>query len=245
MNPPLADHLDWILALARRRLSALGPRRERRPMDMRERIVGEGRRRMCVRSDGWVLTGRDLSLRWARVQTAVADVATIMIMPIAESCTRPVYGLELVVIGDSCTLAVLDVHPAAIDPVLTRALDEKLGTSPLEAAGVEVREQPEWFAEIASSRALCASFPVDRMGVVAAEADRILTATILLWAPPETPGHEDAAVAAYKHHHAVHSPGRPMMTPKFGAAWTGDFLDDWHFGPIRELEPESGNGICV
>lgn len=162
-----------------------------------------------------------------------------MIYPTTRPDRLPVFGAEWVVVGDSCQLAVLDVHPAGDQPQLReelRAVFPVIGgrhQAVLPAADAA----PEWFRTIAQPWALFTRCPVDRVGLLRAAFREYLTAAVEHWYAPRHAacggGTDGPAVAAYKRFQFDHSPGRQILSVTFGAEYAEAFLA-WHCGPPNQ-----------
>lgn len=234
----LKNLVGWTYPDAMTLLAEFEPVPEARPEHFRFAEFGEGAKLLRVTAEGQRLAGGKLCLRHARIQTVAADVATVMIYPTADPARLPIFACEWVVVGERAHVLVLDVEFAGNQPVLRERLRPAL--APLHETFSPIfplnRDLPEWFTEIREDWAIYSSSEVAALDRVREAAAAYLTATIdiayrpNLPAAPAGPDHPD--VAAYKHHHAVNSPGFAMMIPKAGEKWTSEFLNRWHFGPV-------------
>ncbi len=247
---PLLSAVGWTLGDA---LEALGPLDllvEERPAEFATQDAGAGARRVLVAGAGWVSADRRLSVRYARVQTASADVATVMVYPVSAPCAWPVFAAEWVVVGPRCHVAVLDVEAVDQDPRLLGELSAPFGELARRwrdrlPAGPE---SPAWFEAIRAPWALNTSLAVTELVVLRAACREYLRAYMAFLMDPgrravavgsgtasgldSAREPEHAAVLRYKRHHLEHFPGRPLLATKVGEAWTEEFLARWHFGPV-------------
>jgi hypothetical protein len=234
------DVVGWTLPMAEARLGDLAWQREARPDEFRRAVFGEGAKRLWVTADGWQLAGGRLSARYARIQTALADVATLMVYPTASPDRLPVFACEWVILGDRAHVLVLDVECLgnAADRLRERARSVLM---PLHARYADALPLPDdlppWFAEIREAWALFTSGDLTRLAVMQQAFEAYLQATAGNLYRPELAhaqaGDEHPAVTAYKQHHAAHSPGYALLAPKAGEVWTRAFLWEWHFGPLH------------
>ncbi|HNB70419.1 MAG TPA: hypothetical protein PLB18_24725 [Acidobacteriota bacterium] len=235
----LKDAVGWTLHDAIELISPLGMSQEARPKTFRHAIFGESAKMLQVTSDGWILAGGRLNLKYSRIQSIVADVATLMVYPTASPELLPIFASEWVVVGERAHVLVLDVEFAGQQPHLKaqltpvfQPLAERFGPR-FEA----IAERPGWFQEIAEPWAIFASGFVSVLVDVREAFNTYLQATIQSAYLPNLSqakaGEDHPDVIHYKHHHYIHSPGIPMIQPKAGEAWTHEFMRDWHFGPPR------------
>lgn len=236
--PELKNAVGWTLPDAMALLAEFAPTPEDRPAEFREAEFGEDAKLLRVTADGYRLADGKLCLRAARIQTVAADVATVMVYPTADPARLPIFACEWVVVGDRAHVLVLDVEfagdrPALRDglrPVLKPLFDEIVPFFPAN------RDLPAWFTEIREEWAIFSSGDLAGLDRIRAAARAYLKATIEHAYRPNLPasvaGPDHPDVAAYKHHHAVNSPGFALMVPKAGAEWTDRFLNRWHFGPV-------------
>jgi hypothetical protein len=234
----LKNLVGWTYPDAMALLDEFEPVPEARPERFRFAEFGEGPKLLRVTAEGQRLAGGKLCLRYARIQTVAADVATVMVYPTADPARLPIFACEWVVVGERAHVLVLDVEFAGeatglrerLRPVLTPLHETFSPTFPLN------RDLPEWFTEIREDWAIYSSGDVAALARIREAATAYLKATIDVAYRPNLPvalaGPDHSAVAAYKHHHAEHSPGFALMVPKAGEEWTTEFLHRWHFGTV-------------
>ena len=236
MDEPL-DRVGWTAPIVRADLEALGIAREARPADRRWRVVENSGRRTWLEADGWLVANGRLNVKYARVRSAGFDVATLMVYPTASPDRLPIFASEWVVVGAQCHVVVLDVESAADFPDLKADLKAdfaELG-SRWQAAFPPSPDAPAWFREIRREWALFSRCP-------ATELERVRSAYTEYWRiaferyyrprwRDALAGPDHPAVSAYKQHHCEHSPGRRLLSAKFGADFAESFLRDQHFGP--------------
>lgn len=233
------DVVGWTLPLAEARLGDLDWQREARPAAFRQATFGEGAKQLHITADGWHLASGRLCARYARIQSASADVATLMIYPTASPDLLPVFACEWVILGDRAHMLVLDVE--CIGPADRLRERAQAALMPLHAGYAAdlppPNDLPPWFAEIQEAWALVTAGDLARLSTMqqAFEAYLHTTAATLYrpWLGLAQAGSEHPAVTAYKQHHAAHSPGYALLAPKAGEAWTRAFLWEWHFGPLH------------
>lgn len=147
----------------------------------------------------------------------------------------PLYAMEAVVFGRKPIVAVLDLpglegtHQATTTGAgLVRQATATLPDLP------RGDDPPAWYADCRSAHdVFCRPTPEERTTWCALHArlwprvlDRVREAPRLT--PRDAQAHREAQ-AAYKHHHAENSPGRPFLTRMRVAAWTEAMLDDVMF----------------
>lgn len=194
---------------------------------------------MRVVADGWLIADGKLCARYARIQTAAADVATLMVYPTASPATLPVFACEWVTFGARAHVLVLDVEcVGAADALRDRAREilQPLHERHL-AALPPSPDAPAWFNEIRETWALLTGGDLSLLTAMRRAFQDYLAATAATlyrpWLAAARSGPDHPAVTAYKQHHAAHSPGYAILTPRAGADWTDAFLREWHFGPVR------------
>ncbi|QUV99538.1 hypothetical protein J8C02_08935 [Chloracidobacterium sp. MS 40/45] len=234
------DVVGWTLPMAEARLGDLAWQREARPAAFRQAVFGEGAKRLWVTADGWHLAGGRMCARYARIQTALADVATLMVYPTASPDWLPVFACEWVMLGDRAHVLVLDVECVGEEADRLRERTRS-ALMPLHARYADALPAPDdlppWFAGIREDWALFTSGDLTRLAVMQQAFEAYLQATAEnLYRPGlagAQAGGEHPAVTAYKQHHAAHSPGYALLAPKAGEDWTRAFLWEWHFGPLH------------
>ncbi len=235
----LKDAVGWTLPDAQSRLGDLGWQPEDRPDDFRYATFGAGSKQLRVTADGWQVAAGKLCARYARIQTALADVATLMAYPTASPDLLPVFACEWVILGDRAHVLVLDVECVGESQALRDRARAAL--APLQARYIArlptAADLPQWFLEIREAWALFTSGDLARLGVMREAFQHYLDATAATlyapWLARARAGDDHPAIRDYKRHHAVHSPGYALLAPRAGESWTRRFLDDWHFGPAR------------
>lgn len=230
--------VGWTYPDALALLAEFDPVPEARPEHFRSAEFGEGAKRLRVTADGQRLAGGKLCLRSARIQTVAADVATVMVYPTADPARLPIFACEWVVVGERAHVLVLDVEFAGeasglrgrLRPALMPLQEQFSPMFPLN------RDLPEWFTEIREDWALYSSGDLGSLNRIREAATAYLKAAIEVAYRPNLPaalaGPDHPDVTAYKHHHAVNSPGFALMAPRAGEEWTSEFLTRWHFGPV-------------
>ncbi|MGQ9897553.1 MAG: hypothetical protein ACUVR8_08385 [Acidobacteriota bacterium] len=235
----LKDVVGWTLPLAKTWLGNLTWQHEARPTAFRQAAFGTGTKRLCVTADGWHLADGRLCARYARIQTALADVATLMIYPTASPDRLPVFACEWVILGDRAHVLVLDVECIGeADQLRERVRAALMPLHACYAAALPAPDElPSWFVEIKEAWALFTSGELARLSAMKQAFEAYLHVTAeTLYRPAlagAQAGPEHPAVSAYKQHHAAHSPGYALLAPKAGEAWARAFLWEWHFGPLR------------
>ncbi|MFQ3592140.1 MAG: hypothetical protein SNJ82_02995 [Gemmataceae bacterium] len=201
-----------------------------------------------LESAGWRAAQGKLCVRYTRVCSAKVDIATLMIYPTAGAARLPIFGAEWVVVGCHCTRLVLDVEPAAAHLPVSRQLGEhfaKLGQRWQNVFPTDAN-MAQWFASIAQPWALHSACAVEQLPLLRQAYREYLQAYINLvnLILPKVPsGADTPEVAAYKRHHAEHSPGKPLMDRVFGPEWTHRFLHETHFGVIQESSADSSLAV--
>jgi hypothetical protein len=228
------DLLGWTQSDALPRLVEWNLQPEARPEEHTQRDTIYFR----LESAGWRGANQKLCVRYTRVCSVKVDIATLMIYPTAGAHLLPIFGAEWVVVGSQCSRLVLDVEPAASYlPVADRLADRfaELGQR-WQAVFPTDPNMAGWFAEIAQPWALHSACGLDQLSLLRQAYNEYLQAYIaqVNAVLPYSPGGSDAPeVAAYKQHHAEHSPGQPLMARVFGPEWTATFLREAHFGVIQ------------
>jgi len=206
-----------------------------------------------LESAGWRAAQGKLCVRYTRVCSVKVDIATLMIYPTAGADLLPIFGAEWVVVGPQCTRLVLDVEPAAAHlpvaghlPKYFAALGQRW-----QAVFPTDPNMAEWFAAIAQPWALHSSCALEQLPLLRQAYHDFLQAYMALAdavLPLVSGGADTPEVAAYKQHHAEHSPGKPLMARVFGPEWTHTFLHETHFGVIHssevDLDEEWGGSWC-
>lgn len=233
------DVVGWTAPLTFQLLAPLKFVPEARPAEFRSRVFGEGPKMTKVESEGWVEEHGRLNAKFSRIQSAIADIATIMIYPTASPEILPIFAAEWVVIGEKCHALILDVETAGNQPNLRSKMEETylhLGEKWRKIIP-ENRDRPEWFNEIATPWAVYGSAPLKILPDVEKAFSEYLQSTVrdyyLPYLDTAAAGPDHPDVKAYKQHHFENSPGRPLLKAKAGASWTDDFLANWHFGPAH------------
>ncbi|MCG8350901.1 MAG: hypothetical protein MI924_24270 [Chloroflexales bacterium] len=195
-----------------------------------------------VTSDGWLVGQQQLNIKFVRIQSANLDIATVIITPTASPDLLPIFVTDLVVTSQHCHALIVDVEIAGDYPQLCNELGKVF-----DPLGRRWRQEfppnpdvPAWFHEIAEEWALFSSCSLADLPLLRQAFREYLDAIVKHFYVPRLPqaagGGDHPAVASYKTHHFEHSPGRKVMAPKFGAAYTEQLLRDYHFGPPRPHE---------
>ncbi|MFQ3590955.1 MAG: hypothetical protein SNJ67_11765 [Chloracidobacterium sp.] len=246
-EPDFKDVVGWTLPDAQARLGGLGWQREVRPEMFRSARFDAGSKSLLVTADGWQMADGKLCGRYARIQTAAADVATLMIYPTASPDVLPVFACEWVVIGARAHVLVLDVECLGDDNAARQRARAAL--APLFARYAPslppVDDPPQWFVDIREDWALLTSGDLACLSVARQAFQDYLemTARALYepWLATARAGDDHPVVRAYKEHHAAHSPAPALLSAKAGEQWTRTFLHTWHFGPVQPTTASQGN----
>lgn len=196
-----------------------------------------------IAAEGGFEAGRRFSYKFARLRSAMIDIATVVIYPVENVRTLPVFVVEVVVVGERVHVAVIDVEPLAgfADPA-----DIPATFGPLQARYTAQvpndPELPDWFREICSPVHLLGKATLSELSVYE-DAFQIYLETYLARyvnpAPAAAEAVEAPAVLSYKRHHYRHSPAKKVMS-RFDDDWFEIFLGHYHFGPLLfEAEPLS------
>jgi hypothetical protein len=228
------DLLGWTREDALPRLAEWHLQAEPRPEEHTQRETIYFR----LESAGWRAARGKLCVRYTRVCSGKVDIATLMIYPTAGAALLPIFGAEWVVVGPNCSRLVLDVEPAAEYLPVAHRLAGRFAELGQRWQGVFPTDpnMAGWFAEIAQPWALHSSCSLDQLPLLREAYGEYLEAYIdqVNAMLPHSPSGPDAPeVAAYKQHHAEHSPGQPLMARVFGPEWTQTFLREAHFGVIQ------------
>jgi|GEM_PF-946554 len=252
----MLDLVGWTRTDALNFLGPLGWLPEDRPTRFRRMELGgsgaESGRPLVIESEGWVEVGGRLNLKYARVRSALLDIATIMCYPTASPELLPIFAAEWVVVARKCHALILDVETVTADSPLRARMEPiyKPLARPYQEAIPENRERPEWFNQIATPWAIYGAAELEILPVVRAAFRAYLDQTIERFYKPALPaassGGDHPDVVRYKHHHAINSPGYPLFRAKMGEELAREFLFNWHFGPPRipraRVETVTGSG---
>jgi len=231
------DVTGWLLDETLCRLDALGLEVEQRPAEY-ERYEVEG---WLVRGQGWLVANGALNLRYARIQSARADIATVMIYPVGHPEKLPIFAAEWVCLGEIVRPGVLDIETAGVQVDLLKEMTPIF--MPLRDRWSHhfqaCAEVPEWFQEIRTPWSAFFEMEVARMGELREMFVDYLEKTMECFYTRErlsdcVGGREHELVLAYKEHHFVHSPGRKLLSGKLGESWSERFLGTYHFGPAQD-----------
>lgn len=171
-------------------------------------------------------------LRTVHIHGPRIEIVNLFHFP-APDRALPIYAIEFVVFGRRPVVGVIDAKPLnphpyaatlwrdsltsahAAFPQLVRADDPPAWYEDCRS-GLDFFTRPEHFDGLGQLLA-CHAHVWSRLAA-AAPAAPVLSAS-------DQADHA-LALAAYKDHHRVHSPGLPFLNRTFGADWTGSFLRD-------------------
>jgi hypothetical protein len=243
----MLDVVGWVLTDVLQALDNIPLEREERAAHFRCIEADHHGRSTRMVSDGWLLGQQQLNIKFARIQSANLDIATVLITPTASPELLPIFGVEFVVISQNCHVAAVDVEIAGNYPQLRDELGEvfrPLGRRWQQEFPTKP-DVPAWFDEIAQEWALFSSCALTDLTLLRQAFQEYLDATVKNFYVPRLAqaagGGDHPEVAIYKRHHFEHSPGRKVMAPKFGSAYTEQLLGEYHFGPPR---PRENSRIC-
>jgi hypothetical protein len=193
--------------------------RVRKPMGRGELILTTRFRNL---DDVW-------DLRTVHIVSPKIEVLTCFLFPEPDRAL-PVYGMELVMLGRRPVIGVADLVDLNAGGSAGRNLlaDAHRHFPSLPASD----DMPEWFAECRSgSEFFMRPDEVTALEALAEVHHHLVDGLLAL--PAETPAADPqahgAAIADYKHHHRIHSPGLPLMNSLFGADWTDRYMDEHLF----------------
>lgn len=251
----MLDSVKWTLDDFVQSLEPFGLVRETRPRKFEQQQIAVGRKNFSLHSAGWLAAEGRLCARYARIQGAAMDIATVMAYPTASPDHLPVFAAEWVVFGDRVHALILDVEVCGDQPELLARLQSSFSGigKYWQTRFPENRDRPAWFSEIAMPWALYGSCSVSRLDELRVAFNQYLALTIDGFYANAMdlarPGQDAASVKAYKHHHYINSPGHRLLGVKLGQQETDQLLKDWHFGPARLgqastcLNDEVGSGL--
>lgn len=164
------------------------------------------------------------TLRATRIAGRQVGILNVMIFPRAANLV-PIFASEIVAFGPSIRAAVIDLQAA--NPAWRHRLEQQAALRHAALLNETIPPGgplPDWCAEYFTRHALWSrELPLTAVDKLVAIHLRYLDAWMQLSADQPHAG-DTAALAAYKHHHIIHSPGISFLSGAFGADWTREFL---------------------
>lgn len=164
-------------------------------------------------------------LRTVHIVSPKIEVLTCFLFP-APDRALPVYGMELVMLGRRPVIGVADLVDLDAGGRVGRDLlaDAHAHFPDLPTSN----DMPQWFDDCRSGgEFFMRPDEVTDLDALAAVHHHLVAGVLALptgtqAADPQAHG---AAIADYKRHHRIHSPGLPLMHSLFGADWTDRYMD--------------------
>ena len=229
----MKNNFDWTLKDAFQQSNTLfhWKKEDRPPIYENHTLLNNGKQ-ILVTSSGYSDAGNKATLRYSRTQSAVLDIATVMIYPTADTVVMPIFVAEWVSVQDNIHVIVLDVEwlEKSIEAEDFYAQNKNLVTQ-WENSFPPKKEKPDWFIEIASEMAIFSEAGIEKKGLLQKMFNEYLNAHLKYVEKKYTQlkfGPDNKLVQAYKQHHFIHSPARTIIKGEH-EAWLNTFLKDYHF----------------
>lgn len=185
-----------------------------------ERPLGAGA--LTMRTRCWTLGDR-YELRTAHIRSPKIEIFTSFLYP-DPSLRMPLYAMEFVILGRKPIVAVLDAVDLAGGDTAARILEHAHREAP-EMTNAD--DAPDWFLECRSgSDFFLRPESAETFDALAAIHEHVVSALLAITDAPAAPDPDAhaAAIADYKHHHRVNSPGLPLLNRVLGEAWTEEYM---------------------
>lgn len=229
----MQDHFGWLIEdTLKQTQSVFFWEKDKREKQFCSKKINTGPKEIEVTSDGWTAAEGKATLRYARFQSGIIDIATIMIYPTASPELLPVFAAEWVAVMGNIHVVVLDVMDLKENRPLASILPLK---KKWERTFPNNKERPEWFNEIASPQHIfskCSLSSLHELRTMFNEyllttVDQIYTKNLSV----SKGGIDHACVRSYKMHHEINSPARTIVKDN-NKAWLDEYLKNYHFGIV-------------
>ncbi len=169
-------------------------------------------------------------IRFMHMQSAKVDVQTLFVYP-NPATDAAVFAAETVSLGRRPTILVMDM-PVLSPGDTSRKVQFYLAmkSAALRHGVINTDDVPEWYQDCRTGSDVFVRPTAPEQGIAfsACLADMV-NLHAHSWGginsrACDSPAGHQAAVQAYKTHHAEHSPGVPLMTRCFGPAWAAGFM---------------------
>ncbi len=230
----MKNHFDWLLEDTLEKSTDLFQWKEiSRPTVYASTILNPQKKPLYVSGKSWEAIPKKATMRYARFQSSVVDIATIMIYPTHSILQMPVFAAEWVAIADSIHVIVLDIEPLTTNNIYSDNTLQKLQQLKTKWGLIfpVQKQMPEWFNEIASPFAIFSSSTTANITNLRKMYNDYLLVTISHihqnWQEIES-GDDHPKVQHYKLHHNQNSPARTIIKNE-NEPWLETFLSKYHF----------------
>lgn len=229
----MKNNFDWTFQDAFEKTNTLfNWIKEDRPAEFEKKTLLNNGKEILISSSGFEAQNKTATFRYARTQSAVVDIATVIIYPTADTKQLPVFACEWVLIQNNIHVIALDIvwleHNNSANKFYSQLAQVHSHWAPIFP---EKKEIPQWFKEIASEVAVFSEAGISQIAQLQQFFNQYLDKW-MEWAEQLysqlLPGPDNELVKKFKHHHYTNSPAKTIIKGD-NEAWLNTFLKEYHF----------------
>ena len=228
----MKDHLTWLLPMLFYQTDPyFNWKKEDRLVEFEEKILLGNSKEIHVTSSGWRATNNSAVMRYARFQSSVMDIATLLILPTANPEQFPIFVFECVIIMDKVHVLVIDTeHTVPLNKSLQSSGIPKIFNTYSTLFKKTIPEKSTWFNQVASPYVIHCESQTEQLFLIEhATIDYIkqLGEDYYSHSTPCT-FKDHPEIKTYKEHHISHAPARKIVAQE-EQDWLDEFLKNNHF----------------
>ena len=228
----MKDYLTWLLPSVFYHTDPYFKwHKEERENEFESYVLKGSSKDISVTSSGWKANNHSAVMRYARFQSSVMDIATLLIMPTANPNEFPIFIVECVIIMDK-------VHVLVIDVENTEGLTKSIKNTSIPTTFTAynklftktILEKSDWFTSVASPYVIHCETHVDQLHLIENATLNCLKEVSKNYYQHISPSsyNDHPSIKAYKEHHIQFAPARKIVAEE-DLVWLEEFLTHHHF----------------
>jgi hypothetical protein len=229
----MQDVFSWVFPLISQKLFQVTAwvKEERKPI-FESCTLQNGDKEIQVSSEGWKSSNLLFSLRFARFQSAVMDVCTVLIFPVGKNNNCPIFVIELVAIKDRIHLFIVDIELDKNSFTEENFSKEIKGLKKWRSYFTYIEDKPLWYTKNESKYSIYTKANINQTNAIQNCIQDYFTFYMdchffsTIKSLTNTELKDSKHIKEYKKTHADFSPARSVISD---VKWLEEFIYENHF----------------
>ncbi len=228
----MKDHLTWLLPMVFYHTDPYFTwKKEDRVVEFEEKKLKGNSKEILVSSSGWRATNNSAVMRYARFQSSVMDIATLLILPTANPEQFPIFVFECVIIMDKVHVLVIDTeHTVPLNKPIQHSGIPSIFKTYNTLFKQTIHEKSAWFNQVASPYVIHCEAQIEQLFLIEHTAIDYIKQLGEDYYVHNTPCSfkDHPEIKTYKEHHITYAPARKIVAQE-EQDWLDEFLTHHHF----------------